>query len=157
MTYPNPVEFVLGVRGEGGVVLRWPDPPEPCDRFVVFRSGRVIGPDQTEAFYAGELTGITRVSLPGESRTLVDKDGPEEAWYLVLGERDAGDLYAVALRCGAMPKEPSPLPDPAPDGPCTHDHQPYRDFPELVYRDDDPVGQMKLGALAKTLSKQYGD
>ena len=142
--YPTPVVFTHLVPGPAGARLAWDLPGDlSVQEVLVFRSSRALGPEETEAFYAGELTvGFRRWRLPPSTRSLVEPV-TDPAFFLVLAVGPGGDLHALAVR-----GDPVEVPASVREADREHSHEPV----ELVFRHDDPMAGVQIRALARALS-----
>jgi hypothetical protein len=150
--YPSPVPFRAVAPGPRGVRLTWASVTEhELHSYVVFRSPRPIGADDTERFYARLLDFPVRQErlhphvLAWEDAPLQPIDGV--AYYVVLASTQRGDLVVVPFDASAIEaptgaRAPEPLaPEPSLLPP-----------PELVFREDDPMALVRTDSLAQALS-----
>ncbi len=156
--YPSPVIFTK-FETKGGALVTWGEPASTSIRtFIVYRSATGISAANTEAFYTGTFASkVERMELAPDSRALWDQSPPLPAWYLVQAIDESGDLVSVPHSVSAIEGELRTLPE----GTVTagdarpHSHNIYGELPPLVYRDDDPTGQLSMRTMARSLSARH--
>ncbi len=123
---------------------------EPLVRLLVFRATQALHLADVEVVLSGQhgpevMVFAVPVDAPTPQLNLVDVDVAEPSVYAVIGVTDTGDLVALPCRTARDDELLSVIPlAPLPE-------RPYEHFPALVYRQDDPTGQLAMRGMARSL------
>ena len=153
--YPDPITFHEGPVGTGPLLLRW-CVDDPVIGILVYRSPRVIAPEETEAFYSKTINiDIRCASIPADSAAVVDPD-TRPAYYCIMGRMPSGlfEIQPIFERlevASVLPQNTVVL------KPDVSGVQKLSDsFPELIYATSDPKSRTAANTLAAGLVQRFG-
>ena len=156
--YPEIVHFERVLVGTTGVLIEWaPQDAVMLVHIDLWVSPDAVTPDDSEAFYRGELRRRMRCfRFPPDSRAFTDPDAGPPRWYALFGVTVSGDLLALSFQSRPLDGLVA-LPPGSRDGAgspvgATHTHR-LAEPPELTFRDDDPRARLVIRASAAAMAR----
>ncbi|MBT9554779.1 MAG: hypothetical protein IV100_02065 [Myxococcales bacterium] len=156
--YPENVHFERVVAGTAGVLIEWALPDEAeLAHIDLWVSPDDVTPDDSEAFYRGELRRRMRCfRFPADSRAFTDPDGGPPRWCALFGATVSGDLVALSFQSrpldGLVALPPETRDGASAPARATHVGR-LAEPPELTFRDDDPKARLVIRASAAAMAR----